>query len=192
MTDENSFANVRNWMRQIDQNASANVNRILIGNKCDCDAKERVSVTILCVTGWCGSCTCSVYVLSNNFLLFPCISLSVGGLMSSVWFSFNLTFYFCPVIAHEIDTMSHHQFLNLLLQKVTAEQGNGLASEFGLKFFETSAKANVNVDKAFVSIASDIVERLKINPDHYGSEGGMNLNKDKSKAGANSAKGGCC
>jgi len=43
VTDENSFANVRNWMRQIDQNASANVNRILIANKCDCDASERVS-----------------------------------------------------------------------------------------------------------------------------------------------------
>jgi Ras-related protein Rab-8A len=43
ITDENSFANVRNWMRQIDQNAAANVNRVLIGNKCDCDASERVS-----------------------------------------------------------------------------------------------------------------------------------------------------
>jgi len=40
--DDNSFSNVRNWMRQIDQNAAANVNRILIGNKCDCDASERV------------------------------------------------------------------------------------------------------------------------------------------------------
>jgi Ras-related protein Rab-8A len=116
VTDENSFSNVRNWMRQIDQNAAANVNRVLIGNKCDCDASER---------------------------------------------------------------------------KVKVEQGKALADEFGLKIFETSAKLNINVDKAFVSIATDIVERLKVNPDHYGSEGGMNLNKDKGKANPAGSKG-CC
>ena len=42
VSDEASFANVRNWMRQIDQNAAENVNRILIGNKCDVDPSERV------------------------------------------------------------------------------------------------------------------------------------------------------
>ena len=42
VSEENSFANVRNWMRQIDQNAAENVNRILIGNKSDVDASERV------------------------------------------------------------------------------------------------------------------------------------------------------
>jgi Ras-related protein Rab-8A len=41
--DEGSFINVRNWMRQIDQNAAENVNRILIGNKSDVDPAERVS-----------------------------------------------------------------------------------------------------------------------------------------------------
>lgn len=48
VTDDNSFANVRNWMRQIDQNAAENVNRILIGNKCDCDPAERVSNVMWC------------------------------------------------------------------------------------------------------------------------------------------------
>ncbi len=43
VSDESSFNNVRNWMRQIDQNAAENVNRVLIGNKCDVDASERVS-----------------------------------------------------------------------------------------------------------------------------------------------------
>ena len=42
VTDELSFQNVRNWMRQIDQNAAENVNRILIGNKSDVDPSERV------------------------------------------------------------------------------------------------------------------------------------------------------
>ena len=40
VSDANSFTNVRNWMRQIDSNASENVNRILIGNKADVDSEK--------------------------------------------------------------------------------------------------------------------------------------------------------
>lgn len=97
VSDEASFTNVRNWMRQIDQNAAENVNRLLIGNKSDVEASDR---------------------------------------------------------------------------KVTYEQGKTLANDYGIKFFETSAKLNSNVDEAFLSIASDIVDRLKENPDHYGPTGG--------------------
>jgi Ras-related protein Rab-8A len=42
VTDDTSFGNVRNWMRQIQQNAAENVNRVLLGNKCDIDPSERV------------------------------------------------------------------------------------------------------------------------------------------------------
>jgi Ras-related protein Rab-8A len=42
VAEESSFSNVRNWMRQIEQNAAENVNRVLIGNKCDVDPSERV------------------------------------------------------------------------------------------------------------------------------------------------------
>jgi len=35
VTDEQSFNNIRNWMRQIQQHAADNVNKVLIGNKCD-------------------------------------------------------------------------------------------------------------------------------------------------------------
>jgi Ras-related protein Rab-8A len=45
VTDERSFQNVKNWMRQIEQHASENVNKVLIGNKCDVPASERVSGT---------------------------------------------------------------------------------------------------------------------------------------------------
>ena len=65
------------------------------------------------------------------------------------------------------------------MQKVTFDSGKALADEFGIKFFETSAKLNTNVDKAFLSIASDIVERLKENPEHYGSEGGVALGVER-------------
>lgn len=41
VTDERSFNNIRNWLRNIDQYASEGVNKILIGNKCD-DIDRRV------------------------------------------------------------------------------------------------------------------------------------------------------
>lgn len=65
------------------------------------------------------------------------------------------------------------------MQKVTFEQGKALADEFGIRFFETSAKLDTNVDNAFMSIAKDIVERLKINPEHYGSESGVKIKEEK-------------
>jgi hypothetical protein len=77
----------------------------------------------------------------------------------------------------------------LFFQKVTFDAGKSLADEFNIKFFETSAKLNTNVDKAFMSIAADIVERLKENPEHYGSEGGVTL--DKNNRGKKVDKG-CC
>eukprot|EP00891_Asterochloris_glomerata_P001044 jgi/Astpho2/1044/Aster-00862 len=42
VTDEASFNNIRNWMRNIEQHASDNVNKVLIGNKCDMDEHKRV------------------------------------------------------------------------------------------------------------------------------------------------------
>ena len=35
VTDEKSFGNIRNWIRNIEQHATENVNKMLIGNKCD-------------------------------------------------------------------------------------------------------------------------------------------------------------
>jgi Ras-related protein Rab-8A len=35
VTDENSFKNIRNWVKQIEQNAQNNVCKVLVGNKCD-------------------------------------------------------------------------------------------------------------------------------------------------------------
>ena len=52
VSDEASFTNVRNWMRQIDQNAAENVNRVLIGNKCDVDPAERVSFNLFILSSY--------------------------------------------------------------------------------------------------------------------------------------------
>ena len=85
VTDEQSFNNIRNWMRQIQQHASENVNKLLIGNKCDMLDKKVVETA----------------------------------------------------------------------------RGQGLADEFGIKFYETSAKKNMNVDQAFTDIARDVMLRLE-------------------------------
>ncbi|ORZ36370.1 ras family-domain-containing protein [Catenaria anguillulae PL171] len=43
VTDERSFNNIRNWIRNIEQHASAGVNKILVGNKCDVADKKVIS-----------------------------------------------------------------------------------------------------------------------------------------------------
>ncbi|KAI8325571.1 GTP-binding protein SAS1, partial [Martensiomyces pterosporus] len=43
---------------------------------------------------------------------------------------------------------------------VPKEKGQKLAEELGIKFLETSAKSNTNVDEAFFSLARDIKKRL--------------------------------
>lgn len=116
--DQNSFNNVVNWMRQIDEHAAENVNRVLIGNKCDVDASQR---------------------------------------------------------------------------QVTHEMGKSLADEYGIRFFETSAKNNINVEEAFMCMAKDIVERLKENPTQYsGENGGVAFKGGKGGAsGGSKPEGGC-
>ncbi len=66
VSDENSFGNVRNWMRQIDQNAAENVNRILIGNKCDVEAPDRVSRIRLYFFSFLVPYTCEVHAVRHS------------------------------------------------------------------------------------------------------------------------------
>ncbi len=40
VTDENSFKNIRTWVKQIEQNAQNNVCKVLVGNKCDRDDRK--------------------------------------------------------------------------------------------------------------------------------------------------------
>ena len=43
---------------------------------------------------------------------------------------------------------------------VSTERGQQLADELGIPFLEVSAKSNINVEKAFYSLAADIKKRL--------------------------------
>jgi len=43
VTDLESFNNVKQWLNEIDRYASENVNKLLVGNKCDLTSQKVVS-----------------------------------------------------------------------------------------------------------------------------------------------------
>jgi Ras-related protein Rab-8A len=73
---------------------------------------------------------------------------------------------------------------------VSTERGQQLADELGIPFLEVSAKSNINVEKAFYSLASDIKKRIidtaKI--DQTTSQGGV----DVGGAQGSGSGGKCC
>jgi GTPase SAR1 family protein len=44
-TDQESFNNVKQWLEEIDRYACDNVNKLLVGNKCDLTTKKVVDYT---------------------------------------------------------------------------------------------------------------------------------------------------
>lgn len=77
-------------------------------------------------------------------------------------------------------------------RKVSTAEGQALADEYGIMFFETSAKTDINVDGAFVGIAEAVKDRLveENGPHGRAPQGGIRVNGDN--GGKKGGKGGCC
>ncbi|KAH9623841.1 hypothetical protein KSS87_002414 [Heliosperma pusillum] len=113
------LGDIRNWIRNIEQHASDNVNKILVGNKADMDESKRA---------------------------------------------------------------------------VPTAKGQALADEYGIKFFETSAKTNLNVEEVFFSIARDIKQRLAESDSKADAPGGLKIGAADPAGGSAAAapKSACC
>ena len=78
---------------------------------------------------------------------------------------------------------------------VSTERGQALADELGIPFLEVSAKSNINVEKAFYSLAADIKKKLsdtqakeQAGAGGAGGQGGVNV----ADSGSWNAGGGKC
>jgi len=79
---------------------------------------------------------------------------------------------------------------------VSTEQGQALATELGIPFLEVSAKSNINIEKAFYSLAGDIKKRLIDSSKETGAAGGAGSGPGGVNVAQNQAGGGvggkCC
>ena len=66
---------------------------------------------------------------------------------------------------------------------VSTEQGQQLADELGIPFLEVSAKNNINVDKAFYSLASEIKKVMDISKSEQTGPQGVNIDHQGSGMG---------
>uniref|UniRef100_A0A3P8XUU4 small monomeric GTPase n=1 Tax=Esox lucius TaxID=8010 RepID=A0A3P8XUU4_ESOLU len=108
ITNAKSFENISKWLRNIDEHANEDVERMLLGNKCDMEDKR-------------------------------------------------------------------------VVPKAKGEQ---IAREHGIRFFETSAKANISIEKAFLTLAEDILRKTPVkepNSENVDISGGSGVTGWKSK-----------
>lgn len=74
---------------------------------------------------------------------------------------------------------------------VSTERGQQLADELGIPFLEVSAKSNINVEKAFYSLAADIKKKIiDTAKTDSSAQGGVDVGAQGSGAGFGAGK--CC
>ncbi|XP_072027074.1 ras-related protein Rab-10-like isoform X3 [Amphiura filiformis] len=110
ITQEKTFDNIAKWLRNIQEHANEDVEKMLLGNKCDMEDKRMIS----------------------------------------------------------------------------KERGEAISRENGIKFLETSAKANINVEKAFMTLAEDILKKYP-QKDSSATQGAVKPDRDTDRSGSK-----CC
>ena len=76
-------------------------------------------------------------------------------------------------------------------RQVSTQQGQQLAREYDIKFFETSARSNTNVQEVFLTLATDVIERLTTSGSNLDAPPSARLHlSDMGDSGQK--KGGCC
>ena len=64
ITNEKSFENIKNWIRNIEEHASADVEKMILGNKCDMNDRRQVRSNfiylLICTTGQHSDPQCTV------------------------------------------------------------------------------------------------------------------------------------
>lgn len=72
---------------------------------------------------------------------------------------------------------------------VSTEQGQQLADELGIPFLEVSAKNNINIEKAFYNLASDIKKGMDTSKTDQSGAPGLHIDQG---SGSNGSSGGKC
>ena len=75
---------------------------------------------------------------------------------------------------------------------VSTERGQQLADELGIPFLEVSAKSNINIDKAFYSLAADIKKRIVDTAKTEGAPANAGVNVAGQGEGGGLMGGKCC
>jgi Ras-related protein Rab-8A len=74
---------------------------------------------------------------------------------------------------------------------ISTERGQQLADELGIPFLEVSAKSNINVEKAFYSLAADIKKRIiDTQKTDSSAQGGVDVGAQGTGSGFGGGK--CC
>ena len=67
----------------------------------------------------------------------------------------------CKTLYVTTNTFRVKKYSLVLSFQVSKEKGEELAIEYGIKFMETSAKASINVEEAFFTLARDIKAKME-------------------------------
>uniref|UniRef100_A0A914LLV1 Ras-related protein Rab-10 n=1 Tax=Meloidogyne incognita TaxID=6306 RepID=A0A914LLV1_MELIC len=230
ITNTRSFDNISKWLRHIDEHASEDVVKMLLGNKCDMSdrrvvskergekiasdhginfmetsAKANINVdkafhelaeAILCKMPERNSATGDQLRGHSRAGRFHTITTSYYRGAMGIMMVYDITntrsFDNISKWLRHIDEHASEDVVKMLLgnkcdmsdrRVVSKERGEKIASDHGINFMETSAKANINVDKAFHELAEAILckmpernsatgDQLRVRPMHQFNSGG--------------------